>query len=833
MIYQHLLPFSNSSVICNMKHIKLYITIIFLNIILSHKAYSQENANEGTRFLVTFPQNEEIGFFGSYVTNVKLGLYISSKYKTEVTIRNHFNNRVLTRTVTANSFIQLDKFELGNRQNLEDTDDGITSNKVIEIISARPISVNVVNSKDKSSDGYLAYPVSEWGQNYIHNSFYHHNYERSDRSSGFTIISQSDSTNIRVILKGKNVNRGTTKSGNYSIGDTIRIALNDNESYTVKTNSNTNNKFDFSGSLIVSEKPIGVISFHERTLLPQVGTKDGRDNLLEMQQPLSNWRNKFVSIDLGRKFGDFFRVLPIRDNTELKITSYDESGKLIFQKTELINTGGGFYEYNNTDINNINTTQEKGIIGNTIWEANAPILVTQYSYSQAWENSYIDNSNTDYDPFMLNLINDEQFTTNINFLAPPYNDFNNHRINLIVKVDTNKSISNQLESVVYDGSPLYLSEPTFLNNRIGNTEYFWLRFNIKSGVHSITSDVRFAAFLYGFGNADSYGMQTALGNLALVDTLIRTINSFDCSVFDVNYNIRSTFGLEIGNEFVPTDFKIQSFELSNSINMNYDFNLSLDSLNLIFKGSIINPAMPSFAIIKFISQSGKEFLDTLTFTLSNSIILRSGFNIQSIPGDTLEFKISLDKDNDTLKFLSEYTFSLKYYQEWFSLVDITVDEISRFDKTEEFNYLDTINNVLNIAVSRKSITNGNTLVVKLLPLLNKDSLVYPVFSLYSHSDDKCYTGSVMDTISYSFCIQDLRLVEFYDSNILQVNDKSLKANQDLNISVYDYRGTLLMQDIIIKKDNTLDLEIYLKAKGLYFIKINNYLEHSPLKYFHF
>lgn len=796
-------------------------------------AYSQENANEGTRFLVTFPQNEEKGFFGTYVTNVKLGLYISGKFDTEVTIINHYNNRVLTQKVGANSFIQLDNFELGNRQNLEDTDDGITSSKVIEIISKQPISVNVINSKYKSSDGYLAYPISEWGKNYIHNSFYHSNSESGDRSSGFTVLSQSDNTSIKIILKGKNPTGGSTKSGNYTIGDTISISLNNNESYTVKTKSFTNGKFDLSGSLIKSNKSIGIISFHERTLLPQIGTKDGRDNLIEMQQPLSNWRNKFVSVDLGRKYGDFFRVLPIRNNTNLKITSFDENGNIIRQNNEIINTGGGFYEFNNVGLNNINTKQDKGIIGNTIWEADQPILVTQYSYSQAWENSSSNSTSTDYDPFMLNLINDEQFTTNINFLAPPYNDFKNHKINLIVRIDTNKSISNQLESVIYDNTPLYLLVPALLNNRIGNTEYYWLRFNIESGVHSITSDVRFAAFLYGFGDADSYGMQTALGNLALVDTLIRNINGFDCSDFDVNYNIRSTFGSETNNDFVSEDFKIESFELLSSINMNYNYNLSLDSLNLNFKGTIINSALPSFAIIKFISESGKEFLDTLTFNISNLIVLRPGFNIKSIPGDTLEIKVTLDNVNDTLKFLREYTFSVKYYQEWFSLLDINLDGISRSNNIEEFKYLDTVNNNLNIKVSRESITNGNALIVKLLSLLNKDSLVYPIFNLFGNTEDNCYTGSVKDTISYSFCIQDLRSVEFFDKNILQVNGNNLVAHQDLNISIFDYRGISLIQDIIIKKDYTLDLDIYLKAKGLYFIKVNNFQQHPPLKYFHF
>lgn len=813
----------------------LFISIIVL-VTFTSTTYSQDNANEGTRFLVTFPQNE---YEDSRInqSSMKLGLYISSKYDSEIKIRNHFNNRVINRSIKANEFIKLDNNELGSRIELEETSDGTTSKKLIEINSETPISVNVISSKSKSSDGYLAYPVSEWGKNYIHNSYYHHSnvnfITRTNRSSGFTIISQADNSNIKVILKGKNPNSGTTKSGNFRIGDTISFKLDANESYTIKTSSNMNNTFDLSGSLIVSTKSIGVISFHERTLIPQEGTDNGRDNLLEMQQPISNWRNKFVSVDLGRGFGDFFRVLPTKDNTNLSIKSYDENGILIYSENKIINTGGGYYEFNNSELKN-GTNRESfvGVKGNTIWEADNPILVTQYSYSYSWDNTPSTISNGNYDPFMLNLINEEQFTNNISFLAPPYDEFNNHNINLIVKVDMSKDIDQQLKSIRFDNQFLNDLHPELLNNRIGMTEYFWLRFRVSSGVHSIISDVKLAAFLYGFGDADSYGMQTALGNLELTDTLITRSNSFNCDNFDFDYNIKSTFGSD-GTELEAIDFKIVDYKINFFQNIDYQISLSTDSLNLKVIGSLIEPVLPAKLFIQITSESGKIFYDSLDFELRNLIPLNTGIKYNTIPGEILSFELYLDDQKDTLTFLDDYNVSIRYHRDWFEFVDLTFEGETLNEFVRITNFLDTNVLILDLPIKRKNLINGNKLLIKFKAMLSKDSVMTPKFILLARYDDKCYKGVKSDTVLSKVCVQNLRLISLMESEFVELESNKLIAIQDVNLSIYDYKGNQIIDNISLNKSATIDLDLFLLSKGLYFIKINNLDYIPPLKYFHF
>ncbi|MFA7325603.1 MAG: IgGFc-binding protein [Candidatus Kapaibacterium sp.] len=814
----------------------IYKIVIVLFIILNASiSYSQENASEGTRFLIAFPQNERTSNSSrdDFNTNVKLAIYISSSTDATITLENHSNSKVLTRTIKKDEVLTLDNFELGKQSEIEETSDGLISNKVIEILSDKPISVFVINSKNNTSDGYLAYPVSEWGNNYIHNSFYHLYRNRESRSSGFTILSQKDSTLIKVILKGRGFDKGSTKTGNLELGDTIYINLNKNESYSVKTKSNFNNTFDLSGTLIIGNNPIGLLSFHERTLIPQDDPDNGYDHLIEMMQPLSNWRNKFISVDFGREMGDFFRVLPLNDNTNLTITNYNESGVLNKTETININTGGGFYEFNNAKINSYNSQNLVGIKGSTIWESDQPILVTQYAYSQDWEKIRSNTRFDNYDPFMLNLINEEQFTNNIRFLVPSYNDFDKHNINMIVNIDPNLDINNQLESIEYDGTPIYIIYPELKNNRIGNTNYYWLRFQVNSGVHSINSEVRLAAFLYGFGSADSYGMQTALGNLPLKDTLVSRTNSFDCDSFNLDYKIKSTFGADGSQGYYSKDYKFSDFKVITADGIEYDYSISADSLVINFTGYLTNKPFESKYIIEAISETGKVFYDTVYYRFNKSIPLNNPKVSKITPGDEIYFTVSLNEAKDTLAFLNNYTISFKFYREWFELLDFEILGESVITQLTDTTINDTIYYQLNYDLPRSHITSGNSVVILLRSLLNKDSLFTPEFALFSKEGNDCYYGSKSDTVNVDICVHGLRVIEMNWDEDLVINKSVLSSNSKTVISIYNYEGREIISNYILNDGQEVDLNTLLKNKGLYFIK-NTRIENSiPLKYFHF
>lgn len=834
-----MLPFHISGVTIIMKtHIYKIIIVLFI-LLNTTTIYSQENASEGTRFLIAFPQNERTSSsrFDDFNINVKLAIYISSSIDASITLRNHSNNRVITRTIKKDKVLTLDNFELGKQNEIEETSDGQVSNKVIEITSDNPISVFVINSKNNTSDGYLAYPVSEWGNNYIHNSFYHHYVSSSqNRSSGFTILSMEDNTTVNINLKGRGANsNGTTKSGNYKIGDKFTIILNKNQSYTVKTKSTTNNAFDLSGSLVTSDKSIGLLSFHERTYIPQLSPIKGRDHLIEMMQPLSNWRNKFVSLDFNRRYGDFFRVLPLKDNTKLIIKNYLKNGILNTIDTVIIGTGGDFYEYNNATIKDYNLNgQSSGIKDITIWEADSPILVTQYAYSQDWDKISSQDNSDKYDPFMLNLINEEQFTNNINFLVPNYNDFKSHNLNIVIKVDTTKNIVDQLESVEFDGVPLYISNANFKTNRIGYTEYYWLQLvEVISGVHRINSNVRLAAFLYGFGETDSYGMQTAIGNLPLIDTLVTSTITYDCNSFSRNYNIKSTFGADGSQGYISKNYKFSDFEVISSNGIIYEFQMSDDSLTVNFSGFLTNMPNESSYIITATSETGKVFFDTVYYKFKESITLNNPSVSKITPGDEIYFTASLNESIDSLSNLSNYTISFNFHREWFELLDFEILGESVVNQLVSTIINDTIYYKLTYDIARSDITGGNSAVILLKSLLNIDSIFTPQFTLFSKDANDCYYGSKSDTVYVDLCVHDLRVIEMNWKEDLVLKESILISNSSTMISIYDYQGKEIISDYFIDEGEEIDLNTILKYKGLYFIKNTITGNSLPLKYFHF
>lgn len=809
--------------------------ILFLLLSISYSVFSQENANEGKRFLITFPQNTSLYSSRDYKY---MGLTIESKTGAKVKVSFPHTSNIMQFTLDANDSYTMDCTQFfGNLLQVEDISDGIISDKVFEITSDDYISVSIISSKGYSSDGYLAYPVSEWGNNYIHNSLYHFTGSSQSGyrvlSSGCTIIAQADNTNIKILLKGRGI--GTTESGNFKIGDTINVTLNEGRAYTFKTRALKSNNFDLSGSLITSDKPIGVISFHERTLIPQVSPKEGMNFLVEMMQPLSNWKKKYVSIDFGRDFGDFFRVLPLKDNTHLTIKNYNEQGKLISTKQETINTGGGFYEYNNAYIDNYNMNELEGIKGITIWEADAPILVTQYSYSEDWEKTSLLDDEDNFDPFMLNLINEDQFTTNISFAVPELKlgRFTDHKINLIVKVNPLLDIDNQLKSLKFDGKPIYLDYPILLTNKIDGTNYYWLRMDISKGQHTLTSNVRFAAFHYGFGKTDAYGMQTALGKLPLEDTLFLNNYEYDCSSINSTYSIKSKFGLDENDGLESKSFKIINAKIDYSYNVDLNYKISKDSTELNIWGNKLNNFLPSIVYFQVLSETGKTFYDSLTFSnKENSITLNKAGYFNSKPNEIREYNVSINEIKDTLAFLTDFSLVIKYKSDWFHLEDIEIDGDSYLDNVHNEYIADTTYSILNVPISRDELTGGNFVSIYLLTLLSKDTLYTPEITLNSRFDNHCYSGIVVDTLHTLVCFQNLRLVTLDTEEPLSLISNSIIANKDLTFSIIDYTGRTVINQRL-GEGAKIDLSEYGLPIGAYWIFIKNYPNLPPLKYFNF
>ena len=177
------------------------------------------------------------------------------------------------------------------------------------------------------------------------------------------------------------------------------IILNKGDVYLVQS-VNSPSGGDLSGTMINSDKPIGVFSGHVRTAIVQGYSYplDSKDHLVEMLMPTSAWGRNFATAPFVIKEqleGNLYRVFTKTPNNMLTIRT---SSGLIYDI--LLETPGFPYQ-----IEYINET--------ALWSATTPIQIAQYM-----KHTYTVLDNTTYDPSLVMIPPLEQFVSKINFLNP-------------------------------------------------------------------------------------------------------------------------------------------------------------------------------------------------------------------------------------------------------------------------------------------------------------------------------------------------------------------------------------------------------------------------------
>ncbi len=177
----------------------------------------------------------------------------------------------------------------------------------IEIYSTRDISVLCLNygGYGYASDGYLALPTNTLGLVYVVASYQPY-YSRS--RANFAVISAHENNAI-IVLPNKNVviqSRGLS----YNKGASLFVTLEKLEALYISSTS------DLSGTIVISRKPVNVISGVERAY-PTGST--GQSGFLEsFLLPVSLWGRFFILSPvgkIGKGTGDIFRIFAYENNT--------------------------------------------------------------------------------------------------------------------------------------------------------------------------------------------------------------------------------------------------------------------------------------------------------------------------------------------------------------------------------------------------------------------------------------------------------------------------------------------------------------------------------------
>ncbi len=623
------------------------------------------NSGEGTEFYVAFPLNDF-----KYQAGQNMAIYVTSRVDNQVTISNDSSGLSVTKVVKANETVEFSTVEGSFKWDYEMVDELEKTNKSFKITSIEPISVYALNSKQVTSEGYMAIPTRSWGKEYIHNSFFDFS-EMREWAGGFVVLAKEDGTEVTIkVIDGANKVKGFGKTtmGNEH-GDVIKITLNAGEIYKVQGDGKTRGVFDLSGSHIISSKPVGLISYHNRCMIPSTVVTSGRDHLIEMMPPIHSWGTEYASIELDRKTdkGDYFRVIAGEDNAIFEVNWFDKDSSYSighFGPIKLLKKGDWF-EYNGTGIAFPNPLES--IRGIASFKSDKPILVVQYSYS-----ALFDKTDAAFDPFMIVLSPVEQFVTNIASTTPlnyTSNEFLDNTIHLIAIGDTLDKSNNStlLNSIMLNDSRVSNLSIGFTNNNIPGTNLFWAEIKYKkNGFFSIKGDTPFSASLYGFASFDSFGWPISSNsrNLSITDTLSPGIvNISDGRIFkfgvtdnpldkrngkdgdkpkqiDLGVSDKPTLSMSSYNisKLVILDSKGQEI-IWNEGQVYYDFQLELE---------VINKYENAMGIVSVTDNGGNTSeisiyyeVDSLVVGLLNKEVLAERVNMTS------EFNLSIDNISES------------------------------------------------------------------------------------------------------------------------------------------------------------------------------------------
>ncbi len=538
-----------------MRFLITIVIIIFIEFFgFSNKAISSElvSAYEGKHFHIGFMQNEI-----EDLPLKTLQIFIVSNYPSDIVVK--VPNQVdKMYSMQSNSVLNV---PITN--DMEIIENEVIVRKSIEIESTVPVLVYVFNSKETTSDCFTAVPISQWGYEYVVMSFQNDQYVSTfnyymdrwgsadsslltPRKSEFLILASENDTRVEIIPKSVTQSLRQKDMPFY-------VTLNDGDCFLVQSYDFPITYGDLTGSIIRSDKPIGVISGHVRTAIPQLMSDyqwESKDHLATMLTPTSSWGRKFYSVPYGiHDGGDLFRITANYQNTLVTIETTDTViNKLLFQP-------GDFAQFPN-----IKTP--------AIWTSNNPIQIGQYMMRIGG-----DDDAYNYDPSLVILPPAEQFVQKMIFQTvsngstypPQYSGYSIYLISDLLALNTLKLDDKLLTNLV----------PDIKSNVFNDSAYYWAVIDISEGIHTLSCDTgHFSGVAYGYGSFDSYALTlgSSLSNPYTADSISPII-----AIEENCGNISGTI-----TEVPDPDASGLLFAVMTDQSQNYSFNLNPKIMDLSY-----------------------------------------------------------------------------------------------------------------------------------------------------------------------------------------------------------------------------------------------------------
>ncbi len=449
------------------------------------------NASFGTEFWFALPPLKPWDPSSEHVY-----IYVTAFEDMQVTLELPLLGQQFTKEVKANQVTTFSTEE-GSVQPTWEVEVGERlSPNGLRLHAERPFTASVVSSRDRVSDGFSVIASNKLGLRYRHISHYDAVQPlrpNEHTHGGFLVVATEDGTSVTMTLKG--IGGGTTEEGR-KIGDRFNISMRRGQVYMLRSGAELPpGTFDLSGTEISANRPIAVISFHERAIMPAANWFVG--GLSEMMPPVSAWGTKYYSMEFraGAGQGTYYRVMAAEDNTRFELRSHDlQSRELIVRKSGLLDRAGDFKEFVEQDPRR----SDQGFInGTVVWEADKPILVMKYSFGK---------NDSEGHPFMIALPAAAQMVRQSLFYVPEISIGN--RLHVFVDANNVENPADVLPSLTLNGRPLTELLSIFQVNRI--EDFYYGSFEIQHGIFDIQGDIAFNAYIYGDISRSGYGLNAAM-----------------------------------------------------------------------------------------------------------------------------------------------------------------------------------------------------------------------------------------------------------------------------------------------------------------------------------
>ena len=388
-------------------------------------------------------------------TDTRLAFSISAQMTTTVSIsctacRPSFQ---VTRMIANGTTVTI---PLPTRQSIYGT---TYSHRIFNIHADQPVTVRGYTAAPRSTDGYLALPISSFGFRYIVASYPPY------QNSEFAIVATKNQTRVNINFP-TNVTFGDVT---YLPNENYTITLQQLQAYQFQSNQ------DLTGTIINADQPIGVFS-GDKCANVRNGTT-ACDHLVEQLVPVTSWDTQYVSMYIygRRNISSLYRVIAGQDNVDVAIIASSKR-----RMNMNIAKQGNFIEF--------------------LGDIDAPVVIrcsqrcAVYQYNQGGS---LDN--TQYDPFLTTVPGLSQFYRDYLFNGPTMSG-TNYIIYVNIIID-----SQYLSGLRLDGQPLVPLAQT----QIPDTNFTGVIIRTTRSSHSLrhpNPNIYFSAMYYAFSFIESYGM---------------------------------------------------------------------------------------------------------------------------------------------------------------------------------------------------------------------------------------------------------------------------------------------------------------------------------------